>query len=67
MPDTLVFHYPNGRSINAEGVIQIDSRGGVGGVPPTRRIAMNSDNAMAFGRGTDIELDAALDWLNTQR
>jgi carboxyl-terminal processing protease len=67
MPDALVFHYPNGRSIDAEGVIQIDSRGGVGGVTPTRRIAMTSDHAMAFGRGTDIELDAALDWVNSQR
>lgn len=60
MPDGLVFHYPNGRSVDAAGTVQIDSRQGVGGVQPEFRVPVTVDTALALGRGEDVELQAAL-------
>lgn len=63
MPAGIVIHYPNGRSVDANGTIQIDSRRGVGGVQPELRIAASLDNIMAHGRGEDVELREALRWI----
>lgn len=60
MPDGLVFHYPNGRSVDAHGVVQLDSRAGVGGVQPERRVPVTMNTALALGRGEDVELESAL-------
>lgn len=60
MPAGLVIHFPNGRSVDVHGNIQIDSRGGVGGVLPEHRVPASFDNMMAYGRGEDVELGEAL-------
>lgn len=60
MPDGLVFHYPNGRTVDSDGAVQLDSRQGAGGVLPEVRVPITMDTALAFGRGADVELEAAL-------
>ncbi len=67
MPDGLVFHYPNGRSVDADGRIQLDSRGGVGGVSPGVRVPSQPRQLLAFAAGTDVELAAAVRWLKQHR
>jgi carboxyl-terminal processing protease len=63
MPDGLVFHYPNGRSVDANGEIQLDSRNGVGGISPAVRVAATQANLLSVGKGEDVELREALSWL----
>lgn len=60
MPAGLIIHFPNGRSLDASGTIQIDSRQGIGGVQPERRIPTSFDNILAYGRGEDVELREAV-------
>lgn len=64
MPDGLEIDFPNGRSLDKSGRIQIDSSGGVGGVLPSINVPTNRDNALAIGAGEDVELQEAILWLN---
>lgn len=66
LPDALSIHYPYGRSVDVNGIVQIDSRNGVGGILPKVRVPRTFDNVMAFARGEDVELKYALDYLNLQ-
>ena len=66
LPDALSIHYPYGRSVDVNGIVQIDSRNGVGGILPKVRVPRTFDNVMAFARGEDVELRYALDYLNLQ-
>lgn len=64
LPDGLSVSYPTGRSLDGNGVIQLDSRDGIGGVAPTVRIPLNPTNAVAYASGVDVELAAAEGLLN---
>lgn len=67
MPDGLVFHYPNGRSVDSAGQVQLDSRQGVGGANPGVRVPSRPTELLAFAAGTDVELAAAVQWLHQHR
>jgi hypothetical protein len=41
LPNNLVIHYPYGRSVDAHGVVQVDSRHGRGGIVPKYRVWRN--------------------------
>ena len=66
LPGDFAFEIPFGRSIDAQDRIQLDSDWtGAGGVLPTRPLARDSANLIAFvqqrlGAGGDVELDWAL-------
>jgi carboxyl-terminal processing protease len=63
LPDNLVIHYPYGRSVDANGVVQIDSRQGVGGVVPKYRVPRTFTTVMSYASGQDVELQYAVDTL----
>ncbi|HOW96569.1 MAG TPA: alpha/beta fold hydrolase [Kiritimatiellia bacterium] len=63
LPGGYSIHYPFGQSLDENGVIQLDSRNGVGGVPPEIRIPKSAENVLAFAAGTDVELNYASDYL----
>jgi carboxyl-terminal processing protease len=58
--------YPFGRSVDAEGVVQLDSRMGLGGVAPGLRVPKTYENVMAFASGVDVELEYAIRYLSGQ-
>jgi len=68
-PDTdthYIFRYAYGRSIDSKGVVQIDSNaGGIGGIIPDMRVPATYDNIIALANGTDVELEYAIDYLNS--
>lgn len=59
MPEGIDIRYPYGRSLNKEGVIQLDSRNGVGGISPDFVVPMTSENAIRFAKGEDVLLEYA--------
>lgn len=63
LPGGFAIHYPFGRSVDADGVIQLDSRNGYGGVHPDLRVPKTLENVLAFAAGTDVELEYAVDYL----
>ncbi len=68
MPDGVAFSYPHGRSLDADGRVQLDSRRSasgkwVGGVRPTIAVPRTAENLMAHAAGTDVELNHAVAWL----
>ncbi|MFB3764437.1 MAG: S41 family peptidase [Methanotrichaceae archaeon] len=68
MPLGITLRYPTGRSLDAEGRIQIDSNSSlVGGVPPDIRIPITEDVITRFTEGKDVQLEAAMQWLKEQR
>jgi len=67
MPGGYLIGYPFGRSVDRDGRIQLDSRGGVGGVAPDVRVPRTLENVLAFADGTDVELLRALDCLREMR
>ena len=64
MPGGYTIKYPFGRSIDKNGVIQLDSRNGIGGVPPDLRVPKTLENVLAFAAGTDVELQYAINYLS---
>ena len=64
MPGGYSIDYPFGRSIGADGEIQLDSRNGMGGVAPDPRVPKTLKNVLAFAAGTDVELAYAADFLS---
>jgi carboxyl-terminal processing protease len=66
LPDGLSLHYPYGRSVDANGIVQLDSRNGLGGVTPRIRVPKTFDNIMAYATGVDVELRYAIDYLQHQ-
>ncbi|MGB4254467.1 MAG: hypothetical protein WBJ46_01840, partial [Rectinema sp.] len=67
MPEGISFQFPIGRSLDAHGVIQIDSdASGMGGVQPEIRIPRTWQNIAAYASGKDVELEFARDWLLSQ-
>ena len=63
LPGGYGIDYPFGRSVDQYGVIQLDSRHGIGGVPPDMRVPKTLDNVLAFAAGTDVELQYAVKYL----
>lgn len=66
LPDGLALHYPYGRSVDASGLVQLDSKNGVGGVTPRIRVPKTFANIMAYAAGVDVELRYAIDYLQQQ-
>ena len=67
MPEDFSFEFPIGRSLDARGVIQIDSDvSGKGGVQPEIRIPRTWQNIIEYALGTDVELEFARQWLLMQ-
>ena len=60
MPGGLTVHWPSGQSLDENRQIQLDSRGGIGGVAPTLSIPMTLENALRVARGEDVELLEAI-------
>lgn len=67
MPGGLTVAWPAGQSLDANRKIQIDSRDGIGGVEPTKRIPMTRERALMVAQGKDVELEEALTILNENR
>lgn len=67
LPGGNVVHYPDGRAVDRDGTVLIDSRRGVGGVAPTMRVLVTRETAMAKARGEDVELAAAFAHLDLVR
>ena len=64
LPGGYSIGYPFGRSVDAEGQVQLDSRNGVGGVAPGLRVPKTLDNVLALAAGTDVELQYAIKYLS---
>jgi carboxyl-terminal processing protease len=64
LPGGYTIGYPFGRSVDRYGVVQIDSRNGIGGVAPDERVPMTLANALAYAGGVDVELQYAVDYLD---
>jgi carboxyl-terminal processing protease len=60
LPGDLTVAYPCGQSLDLDGRIQFEARGGQGGVTPDVRIALSEEMALGFGAGRDVELEQAL-------
>jgi carboxyl-terminal processing protease len=65
MPGNLTVHYPFGQSLDQNHRIQLDSTNGVGGVAPSIRIEMTAQNALRTAAGEDVELEAAVNYLQS--
>ena len=63
LPGGYSIDYPFGRSVDQDGIVQLDSRNGVGGVAPDLRVPITMANALAFAAGTDVELQYAVKYL----
>jgi len=63
MPGGYTIGYPFGRSVDKNGVIQLDSRNGIGGVVPNPRVPKTLENVLAFAAGTDVEIQYAIQYL----
>lgn len=63
LPGGYSISYPFGRSVDAAGQIQLDSRNGRGGVEPGKRVPKTLENVLALAAGSDVELEYALRYL----
>ena len=64
MPGGYQIEYPYGRSVDKNGVVQLDSRNGTGGVAPDLRVPKTLENVLAYAAGTDVELQYAVRYLS---
>ncbi len=64
MPGGYTIGYPFGRSVDKNGVVQLDSRNGIGGVAPSLRVPKTLENVLAYAAGTDVELQYAVRYLS---
>ena len=64
LPGGYSLDYPFGRSVDRHGIVQLDSRHGIGGVAPDQRVPMTLGNVLAFAAGDDVELDYAVRYLD---
>ncbi|TEB09381.1 hypothetical protein Pmgp_03202 [Pelotomaculum propionicicum] len=65
MPGDIAVHWPYGQSLDRNKQVQIDSRDGVGGIAPSIRTPMTRENALKVARGEDVELEHAIEVINT--
>lgn len=68
MPQDYVLSYPVGRSLDAQGNIQVDGNAaGAGGVAPQLRIPLTEETVRAlFVERRDLPLEKAVEWLAAQ-
>jgi carboxyl-terminal processing protease len=66
LPGGYGISYPFGRSLGQNGVVQLDSRNGVGGVAPNPRVPKTLENVLAFAAGSDVELKFAIENLRSR-
>jgi carboxyl-terminal processing protease len=64
LPGGYSIGYPFGRSVDAAGQVQLDSRNGVGGVASGLRVPKTLENVLALAAGTDVELQYAIKYLS---
>ncbi len=64
LPGGYSIGYPFGRSVDRNGIAQLDSRNGIGGARPNLRVPKTAENVLAFAAGTDVELEYALKYLS---
>ena len=60
MPGDFKIRWPFGQSLDENKLVQLDSRGGVGGVAPSVRVPMTVENAVRVAHGEDVELEYAI-------
>lgn len=60
IPGGLTVAWPAGQSLDANRQIQLDSRGGIGGVAPTIQVPMTREHALLVAQSQDVELAQAL-------
>jgi len=65
MPGNIEVHWPYGQSLDKNKQVQLDSREGIGGVSPSIRTPMTRENALRVARGEDVELEHAIEVINT--
>lgn len=63
LPGGYAINYPYGRSVDRNGVVQLDSRNGIGGVAPDPRVPKTLEHVLAYAAGTDVELEYAIRYL----
>ncbi|MDD4159752.1 MAG: S41 family peptidase [Synergistaceae bacterium] len=61
----IIVHWPYGQSLDKNKEVQIDSRNGEGGVLPSIRIPMTLNNALKISEGVDVELERAVEVINS--
>ncbi|MCX5797216.1 MAG: S41 family peptidase [Elusimicrobia bacterium] len=61
LPGGVGVEFPSGQSLDESKIVQLDSRGGVGGVAPTLRVPRTESMVLAFANGEDPELAFAID------
>jgi carboxyl-terminal processing protease len=67
MPLGQILFFPDGASLDGNGVIQIDSNAYLaGGVAPRIRVPVNEDTVARSMAGEDVQLTFALNWLAEQ-
>jgi carboxyl-terminal processing protease len=66
MPGGIEIHWPYGQSLDKNRQVQLDSRDGIGGVAPSIRTPMTARNALRVARGEDVELEHAIEIINTK-
>lgn len=64
LPGGYQIGYPYGRSVDKNGVVNLDSRNGIGGVPPGLRVPKTLENVLSYASGTDVELQYAVKYLS---
>ncbi|MFZ0546811.1 MAG: S41 family peptidase [Candidatus Promineifilaceae bacterium] len=66
MPEGLTLHFPDGQSLDENGIIQLDSSAALeGGVAPTIRLPLTEETARAlYLDHQDVLLDYAINYLN---
>jgi carboxyl-terminal processing protease len=68
MPLGQYLFFPNGASLDQQGVIQVDSNSLlVGGIAPQIRVPINEDTVARSMAGEDVQLTYALNWLDEQQ
>jgi len=67
MPLGQYLFFPDGASLDKNGVIQVDSNASlVGGVAPQVRVPVNEDTIARSMAGEDVQLTYAVKWLDEQ-
>lgn len=68
MPLGQYLFFPDGASLNRDGVIQVDSNASLtGGISPQVRVPVNEDTVARSMAGEDVQLTYALQWLDDQQ
>lgn len=65
MPLGYQIKFPNGQSLNENKIVQLDSRNGIGGITPDIRVARTSPNMINYVNRVDVELAAAVSFLQS--